>query len=182
MYVEEPCTCHRNSQSPKRRWLLTDFGISGILGPQSVGYTTLGRHAPLYCAPELYLVPGYEEKGDAKPYVFTRQFDIWSIGCLLFYLATGGKHAFRDELEVANFGKPILKSTIPQLSAAESDSDGSTLNCETFSSETQRRAPVWEQLNSIVAICLVANPLERATTMRLKVRLEEMKENIGYER
>ena len=42
---------------------------------------------------------------------FDEKVDIWSIGCIIFYILSGGKHAFSDDEDKSNV-TPLLNQRI----------------------------------------------------------------------
>jgi len=56
--------------------LLTDFGLSRILGEESLASTAVGT--PYYVAPEIILARGYDT-----------QVDLWSIGVITYFILAG---------------------------------------------------------------------------------------------
>src|SRR5271167_2017073 len=69
-------------------WKLTDFGLTSEATASRLHSTTSARGSPGYRAPEL----GISNK-------FSNKVDIWSMGCLLYELATG-KQAFLTDFAV----------------------------------------------------------------------------------
>lgn len=73
--------------SPDRCWKIADFGLASG-ATMSLKTTAEGRGKAGYRAPELLKEPKA---------VFNKKADIWSLGCLLFEISTGGK-AFPSDL------------------------------------------------------------------------------------
>src|ERR1700712_3913013 len=75
---------------------LGDFGISKALtGSHDFAQTCIGT--PYYMSPELFKNKPYNHKSD-----------VWALGCVLYELATVGKHAF-DAQAINGLAQKILK-------------------------------------------------------------------------
>jgi len=68
-------------------WKLADFGFTSEGTSRSFVYSASGRGTPGYRAPELL--------SDTNS-AFTNKVDIWSMGCILYELAVGGKAFISD--------------------------------------------------------------------------------------
>jgi serine/threonine protein kinase len=157
LYLKEPCDCHWVPNDYKLRWLLADFGFSTAVHG-ATEFSTAQRGSRGYRAPELATCQ------------FSRKSDIWSIGCVLYRLATK-KDAFASDEAAVDYARGI-KGQLPQITA---ECNHSLYRLKTFCPEKQKCTSVLEQINSIIGSCLVPNPLRRSTTMQLKVRFELMK-------
>ena len=165
--MDERCGCHSDS----RRWLLTDFGFSTLFESNSIGYSHGRRGTPAYRSPEL-LERTYDESGNCRPGIISASSDIWSIGCILFRLATTNRrNAFEHDFDVVEYGRNKNGYDIPQVD----EIDNEALKQETFSLKNGTAMPIWKQLNSILRQCFSRNPGERPSACELKTEFEEMK-------
>jgi serine/threonine protein kinase len=171
LYTEGGCNCHCVPQNYTKRWLLTDFGFSTNIESGRIGFSNVRRGTPGYRAPELADVT-FDKDGKEKPAEYTRNADIWAIGCIIMQVATCRKStAFGagGDLEVVNFARGHIG--LPQIC----DVDNPLLKRETFCPETSSILPFWRQLNSVVQRCLTPQPVDRITSMDLKAYFEKMK-------
>ena len=154
-----------------KRWLLTDFGFSSIIPSGKVGLSNGRRGTSGYRAPEFL-------KEGAKPAEYTTSADIWSIGCILFELATvKGRTAFGwEDWPVVCFAKGL--SPVPQLTVQ----DNALLQVETFSPAASATLTILQQLNLILQLCFALDPKERINAFELKARFEQMKVFLCQER
>lgn len=81
-------TCEVLYSCQKSVWKLADFGLSTEGSSKSAQVTQYARGTPGYRAPELVV-------SDGKP-TYTNKVDIWSMGCILYELATGTR-AFNND-------------------------------------------------------------------------------------
>jgi len=142
----------------KKRWVLTDFGFSTILESKSVAQSRLGRGTEAYRAPELI-----EEGSKISAGMVSKYGDIWSLGCVMFLLATTGeKHAFgSDWAAVAYKQQHQGYQSVPQLDSEISPFTGLGSKGDRFRSE----------LNSILASCFEREPKQRPTSRNLLERV-----------
>ncbi|XP_032242290.1 serine/threonine-protein kinase Chk2 isoform X2 [Nematostella vectensis] len=84
---------------------ITDFGVSKMVGEQSLMKTLCGT--PSYLAPEVLRSAGLGG--------YSKAVDCWSLGCML-YICLGGYAPFSDEVEPYDVNKLILagKYTFPK--------------------------------------------------------------------
>jgi serine/threonine protein kinase len=165
LFLRETCSCHPSHHRPGR-WLITDFGFSAInLDSDAFVVSYQGRGTPTYRAPEL--IRGRLDDGAVK---FCRRSDSWSIGCILFKVATtNARSPFRSDWDVARFDlEPSM--TAPKLNAT----DNANLGLSTECSERRRPVPLWEQFNDILELCFTREPEQRATAFQLKDRFESI--------
>jgi serine/threonine protein kinase len=158
--TRRPCHCHPSHHS-QRRWLITDFEFSVInIDSDDFLVSYQGRGTPSYRAPELI-----------SRQVYSKRSDSWSVGCVLFKVATTNKRsAFRGDWDVAKFA---LCPTIP--CPRLEPTDNVTLKQETICPAQGRPVPLWEQINSILELCFTREPEQRATAYQLLERFENIR-------
>src|SRR5271155_2926404 len=84
-------------------WKIADFGIT-TEGTSGRALTTVAsRGTASYRAPELL---------DASKSTYTRQVDIWALGCIIFELAFN-KKAFSDDISVLSYALSKQPPEIP---------------------------------------------------------------------
>jgi serine/threonine protein kinase len=88
-----------------RVWKIADFGFSVEGSSRNARDTSKARGTSCYRSPELLK----EERN------FTNKVDIWSLGCILYKLATGNT-AFRNDFHIWEYS---LKDSVIQLSLPE---------------------------------------------------------------
>ena len=121
------------------------------------------RNSEPYLAPEL--LPG-KPLENVSPYG-----DIWSLGCILFNLATGGRKAFTSNFAVFMYGREVEGYGPSQL--------GSTISG--FSNLDSGEAVVFRNaVNSVLEGCFASEPQERPTSMELSSRFTELKHFLSY--
>ena len=76
-------------------WKIADFGLTSRGSSQSLITTSKSRGKDCYRAPELLREPDS---------VYNTKTDIWSIGCIIFELCTGGK-LFIGDWQVMGYSK-----------------------------------------------------------------------------
>ena len=103
--------------TPQRKFVISDFGLSKRLieGQSSFDPTyqggTVGWRAPECLA---------STQGDGHQKALSKSVDVFSLGCLYYYILTGGKHPFGDRLSreqnIANgaFNIEEILSTFPE--------------------------------------------------------------------
>ena len=113
---------------------LGDFGISKKVDEGSnTSLRTERRGTRSYSAPE---VLGITRPAGHKSSTYTNKVDIWSLGCVLFNLASGGEHAFNtgDECHLERYcigTSPLNSPNIPlRLSSAGHDLLRQMLNAD----------------------------------------------------
>jgi serine/threonine protein kinase len=108
---------------------------------------------------------------DQESAEYTKSADMWSIGCILFELATAKRRVPfpLGDLSVKDLADGLIST--PQLTVQ----DNSLLQEETLCPAASRNLTVLEQLNSILQLCLAVEPEKRVTAAGLKRRFEEMK-------
>lgn len=155
------CSCHPGHHS-QLRWLITDFSFSNKnLDSDAFVVTNQGRGTPAYRAPELIRPDGRE---------FCRRSDSWSIGCILFKVATtNNRSAFRNDFDVAQYSLSP-KIGCPKLEA----NDNIKLQLETECPIQGHRIPLWQQINAILELCFTREPEQRATAFQLKEIFEKI--------
>jgi serine/threonine protein kinase len=87
-------------------WKVADFGISTELQLRSSLLSDNRRGTDAYLPPEFFEEP---ESGGFK---YTKQLDIWQMGCIIYELAVGTQ-AFRSSWETRNFKEGRFKLQIP---------------------------------------------------------------------
>jgi len=161
LFVYGTCSCHPEHRS-KMRWLISDFGFSAQnLNSDSFVVSYQGRGTPRYRAPELL------RSSDPK---VCRRSDTWSIGCILFKLATTNKRfAFQSDHDVTDFDLRPGRAA-PKLDVTDNVNLQQATSCPT----TGRLIPLWEQINHILERCFTREPEYRATVVELKERFESI--------
>jgi serine/threonine protein kinase len=118
-----------------------------------------GRGTPAYRAPEL--VRGGK---------YCRRSDSWSIGCILFRVATtNNRSAFKGDGDVLSFALDT-KIPVPKLAAT----DNLRLQQLTECPISHQQVTLWEQINAILELCFTREPEQRATAFQLKDRFEKI--------
>jgi serine/threonine protein kinase len=168
LFLREACSCHP-SHRRQGRWLITDFGFSATnLGSDAFVVSNQGRGTPTYRAPELIR----SDRGDdgKSKYFFCRRSDSWSIGCILFKVATtNARSPFCSDWDVATFAVEPWR-TVPKLNATDNVNLGLSTEC----SVRQQQVPLWQQFNDILELCFTREPEQRATAFQLKDRFESI--------
>jgi serine/threonine protein kinase len=153
------CSCHPRHGS-QSKWLVTDFSFSAVnLNSDAFVVSYQGRGTPRYRAPELIR--------ESNP-SYCRRSDCWSIGCILFKVATtNARSAFSSDWDVTSF---VLKPErpVPKLDAT----DNINLQRSTWCPVRRTSIPIWEQINDIFELCFTRDPEQRATAFELKKRFE----------
>ena len=93
-----------------RKIFISDFGVSKTLSSASYSFegaaymtndfistTRVAKGTEGWIAPEVLLVKMTDDGDDKK--VISKQIDIFSLGCLYYYVFTNGRHPFGDSLE-----------------------------------------------------------------------------------
>lgn len=165
--MNKACKCHPSSK--KQRWVLADFGFASMLDSKPMIVSSKKRGTDSYRAPELTF--GCSERFPAG--MASRKSDIWSLGCLLFYLATTGEaKAFPNDHWAVLFSKRYEGYDLPQLN----ERLGSSLSQETLCPRRGLRLPIWKQINSILKMCFARIPDQRPSAFELRQRFQEMRE------
>jgi len=91
-------------------WKIADFGFASVVASSTALTSVYGRGTPGYRAPELMFV---------EPIKFTKQVDVWGVGCILYELITHRK-AFRDDHGVHVYwqsaaGLSIMETKLPDI-------------------------------------------------------------------
>ena len=76
---------------------MADFGLSSLL-PSMPDKSPEKNNSRYYMAPEL--ISSHEEN-------YNEKVDIWSLGCLVYYVLSG-KHAFSEDESIAGLNQKIL--------------------------------------------------------------------------
>lgn len=160
MRLDGSCTCHPSHRS-KSRWLVTDFSFSAQnLNSDSFVVSYQGRGTPTYRAPEL-IRPSKADR------TFCQKSDSWSLGCILFKVATTNQRsAFDSDFDVADFALNPNRPT-PQLHAT----DNVNLQQAILSPEGNY-VPIWQQINTILKDCFTREPKARPKVEELKDKFE----------
>jgi serine/threonine protein kinase len=158
--------------SSQRRWLLTDFGCSGIFGDNSQALSRERRGTDAYRAPELADVT-YDASGNSRPGLFSKESDIWALGCILYQVATTNNcRAFQNDYCAIAYKKGWDEFPLPQVR----ELDNKHLKQEVVFPES---LPLWKQINIIVELCFRRDPKERATALELKEQFLRLREVVG---
>ena len=80
-------SCSRHLDELHRRLLLTDFGFSVVVQSGKYNLSKYGRGTTSYRAPELQ-ERHYDENHISSGVCFFKKSDIWSIGCILYAIAS----------------------------------------------------------------------------------------------
>lgn len=151
--------------------MLTDFGFSTIVGDGDVALSHDRWGTTAYRAPEL-LDFSYDEAGHSRPAEVSRKSDIWAIGCILFKVASCNRAcAFTSDYNVIAFKNRHEGHALPQLEEGHNKALCHAIWCP----ERDRVLPLWEQVNSMIKLCLAIDPEERPTALELSNRFEKMR-------
>ena len=168
LFIKKSCSCHGFSDY-RRCWLLADFGFSAILKNSESQVSCERRGTPGYRAPELADCDVFDSAGVYQPGVVSKKSDIWSLGCILFQLATTNKAcAFDSDNQVVAFKNGYCK--LPLLNKEHNKA----LKLETICPQQGCLLPFWEQINSILKVCLAQDPGDRPTADQLLISFNKM--------
>ena len=128
------------------------------------------RGTDAYRAPELAEFT-YDASGNSQPGVFSKESDIWAIGCILFQVATTNKYrAFQSDYGAIAYKNGWEGYGLPGLC----EMDNETLRQETICTELGYSLALWKQINAILDECFRRDPKERATALELKDRFARL--------
>ena len=170
LYVNNSCSCHPDEL--QRRWLLTDFGFSVVVESGKENLSKYGRGTAGYRAPELQEC-NYDEDEQPSRVSFSKKSDIWSIGCILYALAsTGVKSAFPSDSVAYWYAHG--ETEVPQLS----ETNNPNLSRQT-TTQSGISAPVWIVLNGIVKHCLSPLPEARLSASELITQFQDLRRGLS---
>ncbi|EAS02254.2 kinase domain protein (macronuclear) [Tetrahymena thermophila SB210] len=113
-----------------------------------------------FTAPEIRGLADRKATKIADPF----KSDIFSLGCMIFYILTGGKVPFMSSATTYDFQ---YKNAYEQPSRYIQDVIKTALNCvkndicQQFSQQAEEAIEVFKQFMSLIAQCLLPNPSER---------------------
>lgn len=84
----------------RHRMVITDFGISRIIGPGEVGFdpTFTGNGTSGWRAPEI--LQSQKERAEAdKLAILDKSVDVFAFGCITYYILTRGEHPFGNHYQ-----------------------------------------------------------------------------------
>jgi serine/threonine protein kinase len=99
---------------------------------------------------------------------FSKKSDIWSVGCILYKVATTGKESAFLHHDAARWYDRGVKGAlpVPQLELDQNPELGRNSNCNSVT------APVWMHLNEILRQCLSPKPADRPAASELLLQFQ----------